>query len=136
MRQEKTKYLSLLGSLIGAALGIIGTSINHALKNRDFKKILQAIESQSNKEHAVFNEVEHHSEGTLSDSDVIDKISARVIAQIDERQKPQEAEIIQRIEESERSLQHQIKVNALFTVTATYILIAVTIPLIMRLCGD
>ena len=136
MRQEKTKYLSLLGSLIGAALGIIGTSINHALKNRDFKKILAAIESKNHKEQSAFNEVEHRPNEPSNDSDIVEKVSSRVIAQVNEREKPREAEIFQRIGESESSLQYRMKVNAICTVTATYILIAVTLPLIMRLCGD
>ena len=50
LRQEKTKYLSLLGSLVGALLGVIATTINYALKKSDFKRILEAIES-----HGLFS---------------------------------------------------------------------------------
>lgn len=54
VRQEKTKYLSLMGSLVGALLGILGTSINHAMKNKEMKKILEAIEaSYANQEELV-----------------------------------------------------------------------------------
>jgi hypothetical protein len=138
MRQEKTKYLSLMGSLIGAALGIIGTSINHALKNKDFKKILQAIQSHKDTEQSDFNEGEHDMNLLSKDviEDVVKEVSSRMIQHMDKQEQQPQSEIMDRIRESESILQHQMRLNAICTITATYILIAVTLPLISRLCGN
>lgn len=39
-REERTKYWSITASLIGALLGIIGTSIGNELRMRKFKDML------------------------------------------------------------------------------------------------
>ncbi|ESO00173.1 hypothetical protein HELRODRAFT_143063, partial [Helobdella robusta] len=38
---EKTKYWSIIGSVIGAAIGIVGTSINNHMKMRELKDLVQ-----------------------------------------------------------------------------------------------
>ena len=43
--------MSLIGSLVGAALGIIGTSINYAFKNKDIQKLMEAVQQSSHREH-------------------------------------------------------------------------------------
>lgn len=138
IRQEKTKYLSLMGSLIGAALGIIGTSINHALKNKDFKTILLAIESQSHKQHSDFNG-EKHNPNLLSQNndDIVEKVSSRVIEHLVKNKVPHDgSEIMERISATESILHHQVNRTAIYTATASYILIALTVTLITRLCGN
>ena len=62
LRQEKTKYLSIILSIFGALLGIIGTSINHAMKMKDFKQILNVIQAQQ----AQLNGGSMNSEGSES----------------------------------------------------------------------
>lgn len=134
MRQERTKYLSLLGSLIGAALGIIGTSINHALKNRDFKKILQAIEVQSQQiqlqsEQLVFNHEQKIQPIEEGHSETVIHINEKPEEKVDDA-------VIKRIQESEVCLRHQMNFNSLATVGATYLLIVVTLSFMMKIIGD
>ena len=40
-RTERTKYWSLIGSLVGAFIGIVGTSINNYLRMRQMRNIVQ-----------------------------------------------------------------------------------------------
>jgi len=40
-RAERTKYWSVMGSIIGAAIGIIGTSINNYLRMRELKGLVK-----------------------------------------------------------------------------------------------
>ena len=119
MRQERSKYLSLIGSLIGAALGIIGTSVNHALKNRDFKKILHAIELQNSLQEDLFNELQRRD---------LQEEQVSVKEAVEDREGEQQT-LLQR-------MQHQAKVQAMCTAAVTCIVMLVTLPLVLRFCGN
>ena len=46
-RAERTKYWSVVGSIIGAAIGIIGSSINNFLKTKELKGIVKDVNNKS-----------------------------------------------------------------------------------------
>ena len=131
MRQEKTKYLSLIGSIIGAALGIIGTSINHAMKRNDFKKILEAIETSNQSQELLVKRVIEDAKEVSYAPPQEHKIEAQTV-----NAESLETQIESLIQTTENNLEFKMKMNALTTVTVLYALIAVTLPLIMKLTGD
>lgn len=53
VRQEKLKYISLIGSLIGAALGIIATSVNHSIRQRDLNNLTKSLEKQRDQDKEI-----------------------------------------------------------------------------------
>ena len=53
IRQEKLKYISLIGSVIGALLGIIATSINHSIRKRDLNSLTRSLEKQIDQDNDI-----------------------------------------------------------------------------------
>ena len=45
-RTERTKYWSVIGSVVGALIGITGATLNNFLRNRELKKLGQTVRSQ------------------------------------------------------------------------------------------
>lgn len=152
LRQEKTKYLSLILSIVGALLGIIGTTVNHSLKMKDFKKILDTIQVQQQQLQTVAQTeagsadtkefvshlralsqktVDNHHQKT---SEVNDK-SLELISKLEESQKLNN-ELTDLIQATKSSIEYKMKVNALMTVVITYGLIAITVPIISKFLGD
>lgn len=122
-RQEKTKYLAALGSVAGALLGIIATTINYALKKNDFKKILQAIESRPEPQVIL----------------VPEKANSSIVEPVDTKIQEQIVELIDTLrtthESSQSDLEYKTKVNAIIIVATSYALIALTMPLIFKMFG-
>lgn len=46
-RTERTKYWSIIGSMVGACIGIVGASLNNYLRNRELKRIVRESASDS-----------------------------------------------------------------------------------------
>ena len=128
LRQEKTKYLSVIGSIVGACLGIIGTSINYGFKKRDFNRMLNLIETQNSE----FNRV------TESRLKPLEAEQSQPIPMTSKNSMQTQTEhineetIVETILNTGSNLEYKMKVNTLATVVLTYALIAVTIPLILR----
>jgi hypothetical protein len=161
LRQEKTKYLSLIGSVAGAILGIIATSINHALKMKDVKQLVKAIETQNavNTElilNGTSNQVKTSDEEIQTTSSSSQTSSDPVIHEVRFQGKeettsgdatstpsstssstpssdPHWAELLSN---TESNLEYKMKVNSLTTVVLTYALIAISVPILMRIFGD
>lgn len=131
MRQEKTKYLSLIGSIIGALLGILGTSINHAMKRNDFKKIIDAIETSTQSQELLVKKVIEDVKEVTPTSTSSESSSDTIQAKED-----LESQIQSLIQTTESNLEFKMKMNALTTVTVLYALIAITVPLIFKFIGD
>lgn len=127
MRQEKTKYLSIIGSVVGAVLGIIATSINHALKMRDVRQLVKIIETQ--------NLVNSKPETTVLTS-TSDNVKSYQVAQSQTEPFQNENQIVQIITTTESNLEYKMKINSLTTVIATYALLAVTLPIIIKFLTD
>lgn len=53
VRQEKLKYISLIGSVIGAVLGIIATSINHSIRQRDLANLSKSLQRQVDQDKEI-----------------------------------------------------------------------------------
>lgn len=143
MRQEKTKYLSLIGSIVGALLGIIGTSINHAMKRNDFKKILEAIETSSQSQELmidkVLKDVKFSNESSSPPSLSVKPSQTTAQEQSSPATPPTipfETQIESLIQTTESNLEFKMKMNALATVAALYALFAFTVPLILKFIGD
>lgn len=47
------KYISLIGSVIGALLGIIATSINHSIRKKDLNNLSKSLERQIEQDKAI-----------------------------------------------------------------------------------
>ncbi|RWS21405.1 hypothetical protein B4U80_06460 [Leptotrombidium deliense] len=128
LRQEKSKYLSLIGSVVGALLGIIATSINHALKMKDFKQLVKAIETKNVSLTSVVEDEQ------FTDKEIqvatLDVTGAKVLIQENLEESNKKIEEI--MLNAETNLEYRMKINAIVTVVMTYALIAVTIPLIMK----
>ncbi|XP_074646285.1 mitochondrial potassium channel-like [Tubulanus polymorphus] len=45
-RTERTKYWSILGSMVGAFIGILGATVNNFLRNREIRKLGKTVERQ------------------------------------------------------------------------------------------
>lgn len=121
-RQEKTKYLAALGSVAGALLGIIATTINYALKKNDFKRILEAIENRQEPQVIVVPEVAPATESADNS-----KIQEQIVELIDTLRTTHEL--------SQSDLEYKTKVNAIILVATSYALIALTMPLIFKIFG-
>ena len=134
LRQEKTKYLSLLGSLVGALLGVIATTINYALKKSDFNKILEAIENQSRIQQEAVALIATSDDPRPFDpkSQVSPQEQSELLIESEEKQ----ARLVELIENSHSELEYKMKVNAIIVVVVSYALIAVTMPIIFKLFGD
>src|ERR1700761_6522155 len=108
-----------MGSIIGACLGIIGTSINYGLKKRDIQKLVHMIEVQNSQKNS-------------SDSQTIEE---ETVVPIEVKSSETQTEIrsdkiVEIISSTESNLEYKMKVNSLMTVVTTYALIAITLPLI------
>lgn len=133
---------------MGAVLGIVATSINHAMKMNDLKRILTAIEAQNNVVIAKTTEVlDNENELNLvEDKDVVvkavpvsDDISSSVTTIPSEQFRPSTADISDisaMLSSTESNLEYRMKLNTLATVVGTYALIAITFPIVLRLLGD
>ncbi|CAG2106755.1 unnamed protein product [Medioppia subpectinata] len=130
LRQEKTKYLSMFGTIVGACLGIIAASINHAFKRRDFKELAQMIELTKNYKLEVTNT---SIPDTVREETPVLVEKTSIQTQTDNRN---EDKIVEIITNTESNLEYKMKVNSLTTVVATYALIAITLPIIIRFLGD
>jgi len=138
LRQEKTKYLSLIGSIVGALLGVIGTSINHAMKRSDFKKILEAIETQEILVMKAIEDAKDVSSSANEDqsSPASDKENQSQGQSITTVSEDFESQLQSLIQTTENNLEFKMKMNALTTVAVLYALIAVTMPILFKLTGD
>ena len=135
VRQEKTKYLSLIGSIVGALLGIIGTSVNHAMKRSDFKRILEAIESSSQNQQQLVEKVLQDVKETTTP--LPSESQEEETNQVNSCHKESlENQIESLIQTTESNLEFKMKMNALTSVAVLYALIAVTLPLIMKFISD
>ena len=120
-----------MGSIIGACLGIIGTSINYGLKKRDIQKLVHMIEVQNSQNHSL----------SLNASDSETKIEEKTVFPIEVKSTETQTEIrsdkiVEIISSTESNLEYKMKVNSLMTVVTTYALIAITLPLILRAFSD
>ncbi|KAI1301657.1 hypothetical protein HDE_02767 [Halotydeus destructor] len=134
LRQEKSKYLSLVGSVVGAFLGVVGASINHSVKMKDFKKVLEVIEGQN----ALYLARENFADENMSNADTM---SAETTAQVDEvpitfNQPFDDAKLAQLLLVTQNNIDHRMRQNLLVTVAATYALLVITIPLILKFTGN
>lgn len=147
LRQEKTKYLSVIGSIIGAALGIIATSINHALKRRDFKELAKMIESQNlqnsnlpannnNNPTEMMASIAGSENKTIASPQTIEMVVPQKSTETQTDLEMKQDKIVEYISVAESNLEYKMKVNALTTVAATYALIAITLPIIIRFLTD
>lgn len=116
----------MIGSIIGACLGIIATSVNHALKRKDFKAIAHLIETQNNPNIGMPSLAI-----PVSDTKTLTKVTTET--QTDNNS---EDKIVEVISLTESNLEYKMKVNSIATVAATYALIAITLPIIVRLFTD
>ena len=136
LRQEKTKYLSLLGSLVGALLGVIATTINYALKKSDFKRILEAIENQSRIQQEAVALIVPSDDPRSKSNDQKSQVLADEQKQLLMKNEEKQAQLAELIETSRSDLEYKMKVNTIIIVAASYALIAVTMPLIFKIFGD
>ncbi|XP_054159545.1 mitochondrial potassium channel-like [Oppia nitens] len=153
VRQEKTKYLSMLGTIIGACLGIIATSVNHAFKRRDFKELAKMIEtsnaskvalnSSSSSVATTTSEPLAHENNSMASNATIAKSTVITMTTTNETQtdpqsttRDDDNKIVECIANTESNLEYKMKVNSLTTVVVTYALIAITLPIIIRVFSD
>lgn len=111
-------------SIVGACLGIIATSINYALKKKDFKEILEYIKqhvdkSYSNDESAFVSRPIKHVENRTIETQT--------------ESLPKLDEIVEVINTTESNLEYKMKINSLATIAALYSLLALTVPFILKL---
>lgn len=143
LRQEKTKYLSIILSIFGALLGIIGTSINHAMKMKDFKQILNTIQAQQaqlnggslnneGNESISRNVVLAQSRDKLEEVKRKKKLLQEQNEKLEEEIRSRNQELSKLIHDTGSNLEYKMKLNALATVAVTYALIAVTVPLFLK----
>jgi hypothetical protein len=116
----------VIGSIIGACLGIIATSVNHALKRKDFKAIAHLIETQNNPNIGMTSLAI-----PVSNTNTLTKVTTET--QTDNNN---EDKIVEIISLTESNLEYKMKINAITTVAATYALIAITLPFIVRFFPD
>lgn len=132
LRQEKTKYLSVIGSVVGAGLGIIGTSINYGFKRRDFNKMLQLIETHNSELSRTAQDMPTSGQSPQG-QEVVRPVQLDTSTQTTQLK---EETIVETILNTESNLEYKMKVNSLATVVLTYALIAVTLPLILKAFGQ
>jgi len=112
-QNEKTKYWSIVGSIIGAGLGILGTTINNRMKQNHLKRILGETASQvAAIQTTVENLTSKVSEGSLTAVEV-----SRMVTNL----KDQEAEMTKQREMLLRSIEESAKLlKQLFTAMSVY----------------
>lgn len=110
-------------SIVGACLGIIATSINYALKKKDFKEILEYIKNHVDKSYS--NDI-------AFDSRPISHVENRTI-ETQTESLPKLDEIVEVINTTESNLEYKMKINSLATIAALYSLLALTVPFILKL---
>ena len=145
LRQEKTKYLSVIGSIIGALIGIIGSSINNAMKMKEFKNIvLSSIQAQQLSSSGYMaegigkssnNSVLAQSSEELGEIEKKRQILEEQHAKLGEEIRKRDQELSNLIHETGSNLEYKMKINALATVAVIYASIAVTIPLLIKFFG-
>ena len=141
-------------SIAGALLGIVGTTVNHSLKMKDFKKILAAIQEQQRLQSQQHSELIMHQEHLKPSASIA--TTSNSSSQYEEdfsvtsEQSQKTEELIQRLQESQKlnselsdlieasktSIEYKMKVNALMTVVITYGLIAISLPIIFKFLGE
>lgn len=146
MRQEKTKYLSVIGSIIGACLGIIATSINYALKRKDFKEIAKMIENQYVHAHSIAgvdasetslvrahlspNEPKAVEDERLRHKVEVSSVETQTDCDHDENK------IVEYITLTESNLEYKMKIHSIATVAAIYAMVAIILPIVIKMFSD
>ncbi|CAL8078834.1 unnamed protein product [Orchesella dallaii] len=112
-QNEKTKYWSIVGSIIGAGLGILGTTINNRMKQNHMKRILGETSSQVAAIQATVESLTSKiNEGTITATEV-----SRIVTSL----KEQEQDILKQREVLTASMEESAKLlKQLFTAMTVY----------------
>ncbi|ODN03239.1 Coiled-coil domain-containing protein 51 [Orchesella cincta] len=112
-QNEKTKYWSIVGSIIGAGLGILGTTINNRMKQNHLKQILGDTATQvASIQTTVEMLTDKVNEGALTAAEVSHMVTTL---------KLQEKEIAKQREELAHSIEESVKMlKLLFTAMSVY----------------
>lgn len=132
--------MSLIGSVAGALIGIIGATISHSRKMQDINKLLAVIEQQKSE---VMRTDASNVQGETSNTSVESELPAAQLgiptgipSDNPKAESISEGQIANLLSDTESNLEYKMKLNSLATVVATYSLIAITIPVILKLLSD
>lgn len=134
VRAERTKYWSIIGSIVGAAIGIIGTSINNYLRMRELKGLVkestaegfqvrdvvgqlsESMKTQYNQIHALMSDLRSFVRplGNNSDGRVLtvlpsENSSLQHLSSINAARETQTKELMEFIRKQDETLESEIR---------------------------